>query len=107
MNGVVLVKSALLASDVLQALLAIESRFGRQRGASNGPRTLDLDLIAHGRLVIDQPGLVVPHPRAASRRFVMGPLAEIAPDWVHPVNGQTAAVLAVQATIGVDAYPLL
>ena len=86
-------------------LLDIEAAFGRGRTEPNAPRTLDLDLIAYGREVIDDPGLVVPHPRAAARRFIMGPLAEIAPDWVHPVLGVTAAELAAKATIGLDAHP--
>ncbi|HEX3918481.1 MAG TPA: 2-amino-4-hydroxy-6-hydroxymethyldihydropteridine diphosphokinase, partial [Caulobacteraceae bacterium] len=62
-------------------------------------------LIAYGRQVIDAPGLIVPHPRAAERLFVMGPLAEIAPGWVHPVLGETAAALARMAIVGTDAQP--
>jgi 2-amino-4-hydroxy-6-hydroxymethyldihydropteridine diphosphokinase len=76
------------------------------RLGKNAPRTLDLDLIAYGRQVIDAPGLQVPHPRAHERLFVMGPLAEIAPDWRHPVTGETAEKLASQATIGQDAVPI-
>ena len=57
-------------------------------------------------LFIDGPGLVLPHPRAHERLFVMGPLAEIAPQWRHPVNGRTAAELAASATVGRDATPL-
>nr|MEA2797514.1 2-amino-4-hydroxy-6-hydroxymethyldihydropteridine diphosphokinase [Phenylobacterium sp.] len=87
-------------------LFAIERRFGRIRGDSNAPRTLDLDLIAHGREVIDRPGLILPHPRAHERLFVMGPLAEIAPAWRHPVSGKTAAELARDATVGRDAAPV-
>ena len=67
---------------------------------------LDLDLIAYGRVVLAEPGLVIPHPRAHERRFVMGPLAEIAPDWVHPVLAATAGELAADAAIGSDAAPL-
>ena len=59
----------------------------------NAPRTLDIDLIAYGRQAIDEPGLAIPHPRAHQRLFVMGPLAEIAPGWVHPTLGETAAAL--------------
>ncbi len=88
---------------VLAVLLGIEAALGRQRSERNAPRTLDLDLIAYGRQVRDTPGLTLPHPRAHDRRFVMGPLAEIAPRWVHPVLGQTAEALARTATVGVDA----
>jgi 2-amino-4-hydroxy-6-hydroxymethyldihydropteridine diphosphokinase len=91
---------------VLAALLEIESAFGRRRSVPNAPRTLDLDLIAYGRRVIDQPGLILPHPRAADRLFVMGPLAEIAPNWTHPITGETAAALAAKTTVGTDATPI-
>ena len=101
-----LVRTALGPREVLETLLRIERRFGRDRSVANAPRTLDLDLIAHGRTVMDAPGLVLPHPRATERRFVMGPLAEIAPGWVHPVLGGTAAELAAAATVGADATPL-
>ena len=89
----------------MAALGRIEEAFGRRRGLRNAPRTLDLDLIACGRLSGDLDGLILPHPRAAERKFVMGPLAEIAPDWVHP-GGGTAKQLAGQATVGRDAAPV-
>lgn len=104
-NGVALVETGLTPGETLAALHAIERAFGRERLETNAARTLDLDLIAHGRLVIDQPGLHLPHPRAHDRLFVMGPLAEIAPDWRHPARGVAASVLARQATVGVDARP--
>ncbi len=106
LNGVVIVETGLGPAEVLSVLLRIERDFGRRRGQANAPRTLDLDLIAHGRLVIDGPGLTLPHPRAAERLFVMGPLAEILPAWAHPAVGETAASLARQATVGRDAAPL-
>jgi len=106
LNGLVLVETALDPLETLAALRALESEYGRSRGEPNAPRTLDLDLIAHGRRVMDAPSLVLPHPRAADRLFVMGPLAEIAPDWIHPVLGETAKALAARATIGRDARPI-
>jgi 2-amino-4-hydroxy-6-hydroxymethyldihydropteridine diphosphokinase len=105
LNGVALVETALAPRELMDALLALEASFGRSRSTQNAPRTLDIDLIAYGRAVIDGPGLVLPHPRAAERLFVMGPLAEIAPDWVHPVSGETAAALARTVTVGKDARP--
>ncbi|MDP1738734.1 MAG: 2-amino-4-hydroxy-6-hydroxymethyldihydropteridine diphosphokinase [Caulobacter sp.] len=104
-NGVALVETTLSPRETLDALHVIERRFSRARGDPNAPRTLDLDLIAHGRLILDEPGLHLPHPRAHERLFVMGPLAEIAPDWRHPLSGETAAALAWTATVGSDACP--
>jgi 2-amino-4-hydroxy-6-hydroxymethyldihydropteridine diphosphokinase len=105
-NGVAIVEANGPPQAVLEALFAIERAFGRTRGVPNAPRTLDLDLIAYGRLVIDEPGLTLPHPRAHERRFVMAPLAEIAPAWRHPVTGRTAAELAATAPVGRDAAPV-
>lgn len=105
LNGVVIVETDLTPRQVMDALLGIEAAFGRRRGAPNDSRTLDLDLIAHGRAILDEPGLTLPHPRAHERRFVMGPLAEIAPGWIHPRIGETAAVLTGAATVGADAAP--
>lgn len=90
----------------MTALLGLETEFGRRRGRANAPRTLDLDLIALGRTVLDEPDITLPHPRAHERAFVMGPLAEIAPDWIHPRLGATARALAAQARVGRGAEPL-
>ena len=104
-NGVALVETMLGPRETLDALRRIEREFGRKRGEANAARTLDLDLIAHGRAEIDTAGLVIPHPRAHQRRFVMGPLAEIAPAWRHPTLGATAESLSKSATVGRDAAP--
>ena len=104
-NGVALVEAQGGPREVLASLLGVETELGRERAQRNAPRTLDLDLIAFGRTVLDTPGLTLPHPRARERRFVMGPLAQIAPGWVHPVLGRTAAELATTASIGTDASP--
>lgn len=105
-NGVAVVEARGGPHDVLAALLSVEAGLGRVRAMRNAPRTLDLDLIAYGRQVRDGGGLTLPHPRAHERLFVMGPLAEIAPEWVHPVLGATAAELARSAPVGRDAAPV-
>jgi len=105
LNGVALVETALPPREALGALLDLEHSFGRRRGLANAPRTLDLDLIALGRCVMDEPDLVLPHPRAHERLFVMGPLAEVAPNWIHPALGRTARVLQQSAHIGREAAP--
>ena len=102
-NGVALVSTQMGPEQVLAALLGIEAELGRHRGARNTARTLDLDLIAHGRVMAHEPGLTLPHPRAHERLFVMGPLAEIAPCWRHPVLDATAVELARNAAVGTDA----
>jgi 2-amino-4-hydroxy-6-hydroxymethyldihydropteridine diphosphokinase len=107
LNGVALVETGLDPRETLESLLRLEEAFGRRRGALNSPRTLDLDLISHGQAIRNEPDFSLPHPRAHDRRFVMGPLAEIAPTWVHPVLGKTAEVLALTAEVGADAAPLI
>jgi 2-amino-4-hydroxy-6-hydroxymethyldihydropteridine diphosphokinase len=79
-NAVVLVETRLSARELLDALLDIERKHGRVREIPNGPRTLDLDIVVYGDARIDEPGLVVPHPRAHERAFVLEPLREVWPD---------------------------
>jgi 2-amino-4-hydroxy-6-hydroxymethyldihydropteridine diphosphokinase len=79
--------------ELLGVLLAIERERGRDRPFPGAPRTLDLDLILFDHRVIDEPDLVVPHPRFRERRFVLEPLAEVAPDLVDPVTGATVREL--------------
>ena len=96
-NAVARIETAVTARALLQALLAAEARFGRRREFPGAPRTLDLDLLLYGDRVIDEPELVVPHPRMHERAFVLAPLAEIAPDIAIPGKGRAAALLATCA----------
>ena len=105
-NAVARLRTTLSPLALLHAVQGLEQQAGRERSYRNAPRTLDLDLIAYGRLSGDLNGLILPHPRAADRLFVMGPLAEVAPEWTHPVCGRRACDLAAAATIGEDARPL-
>ncbi len=103
LNGIAFVETKRGPHETLAGLHRIERAFGRDRRRKNAPRTLDLDLIAYGRVVMDEDGLILPHPRAAERRFVMGPLAEVAPEWRHPETGERAEVLMERCEVGLDA----
>jgi 2-amino-4-hydroxy-6-hydroxymethyldihydropteridine diphosphokinase len=81
------------ARALLELLMGIERAAGRERPFPGAARILDLDLILFGSAIIDEPGLAVPHPRFRSRRFVLAPLCQIAPDLVDPVTGRTVAEL--------------
>ena len=85
LNQVLLVETHLQARALLAELLEIEQQLGRIRQQKNGPRTIDLDILLYNDEVIHEPGLQIPHPRMASRRFVLAPLAEIAGELIHPV----------------------
>ena len=78
---------------VYGALAAIERRFGRERRERWAPRTLDLDILSMDGFIGEFGGVILPHSRIEERAFVLAPLAEIAPNWRHPVSGQTAAAL--------------
>ena len=93
LNAALVGETTLSAHALLERLLATELTFGRTRPYGGAPRTLDLDLILYGDAVIDEPGLIVPHPRFRERRFVLEPLAEVAADWRDPVTGKTVGEL--------------
>ena len=93
LNAVATGFTILAPDDLLDALLAIETDYGRERPFPGAPRTLDLDLILFGDVIADAPRLHVPHPRFRDRFFVLGPLAEIAPAMRDPVSGNTVAEL--------------
>jgi 2-amino-4-hydroxy-6-hydroxymethyldihydropteridine diphosphokinase len=90
LNAVVQVETDLFPLQLLGCVQNIEREMGRQRVTPKGPRNIDIDVLFYGRSVIDTPELQTPHPRIAQRRFVLEPLAEIAPELRHPVNGKTA-----------------
>jgi 2-amino-4-hydroxy-6-hydroxymethyldihydropteridine diphosphokinase len=100
LNGVVVGQTTLSARALMQALLQTEAVRGRERRFAGAPRTLDLDLILYGSACIDEPGLVVPHPRFRERLFVLEPLAELAPDWIDPVTGESISALLARLRLG-------
>lgn len=93
LNAVATMRTRLAPTILLGYLRAIEDRHGRERHVRWGDRTLDLDLIAYGDQHIDEPGLVVPHPRAATRSFVLAPWLQLDPDAVLPGSGRVADLL--------------
>ncbi len=95
LNGAATICTKLSPRGLLHVMLEIESAHGRERTVERrwGPRRLDLDLLMYADRIIDEPELVVPHPRMHQRTFVLAPLAQIAPDAVHPVLGVTIRAL--------------
>jgi 2-amino-4-hydroxy-6-hydroxymethyldihydropteridine diphosphokinase len=96
-NAVVLVKTGLTPQDLLIELLGIEQTMGRLRSQRWDPRLIDLDLIAYESLIIETPRLSLPHPGIPHRLFVLKPLAEISPNWQHPITGESVWTLINKA----------
>lgn len=93
LNCVVELETQLAPPALMEAILGIEQRMGRVRGADKGPRNIDLDLLLYDNQVVEQPGLKVPHPAMHRRRFVLAPLVDIAPEAMHPLLKHTAQEL--------------
>ena len=95
-NGVARLAGPSEPERLLGRLQEIEAASGRVRTVANAPRPLDLDIIAIGDLIRDHPDPVLPHPRAHLRAFVLRPLADVAPDWMHPVLGESVQSLLMR-----------
>lgn len=95
LNQVLEIKTSLSPSDLLATVLSIEKELGRYRAEKWGSRTIDIDILFYDDRIIDEPGLIIPHPFLHDRHFCLLPLSEIAPDLVHPRKGKTIKELLV------------
>ncbi len=108
LNAVAELLTSLSPQDLLRSMLVIENELGRPPRDQRrhwGPREIDLDLLLHGQIILQPPGLTLPHPRLHERRFVLQPLAELLPTLRHPVLGQTVQQLLDTLPPAVSAFP--
>jgi 2-amino-4-hydroxy-6-hydroxymethyldihydropteridine diphosphokinase len=96
LNQVILIDTKFSPEELLKSILSIEENGGRKRTVKNAPRTIDIDILFYNDLILEKPGLTIPHPRIAIRRFVLEPLNEISPEFVHPVLGKTMQQLLLE-----------
>jgi 2-amino-4-hydroxy-6-hydroxymethyldihydropteridine diphosphokinase len=95
-NAVAAVETSMTPRTYLDFLLSVEKGMGRERKEPWGPRVIDLDLLFYGSEIIDEKGMKIPHPRLHERRFVLVPLNDIAPDWVHPQLHKTVSQMLAE-----------
>ena len=105
-NQAVAIKTVLLPAQLLQTLLTIEEKMGRVREKKMGPRIIDLDILLYNSDIIDDPQLIIPHPRMQQRMFVLAPLAEIAPDLMHPLLHKTMEEMRKDCTDTLAVYKI-
>jgi 2-amino-4-hydroxy-6-hydroxymethyldihydropteridine diphosphokinase len=98
LNQVLLIETKWSPRELLKAILQLEEKGGRIRTVKNAPRTIDIDILFYDQMVIEEPGLSIPHPRIADRRFVLEPLNEISPGYEHPVLHKTIHQLLLECT---------
>ncbi|HZQ95198.1 MAG TPA: 2-amino-4-hydroxy-6-hydroxymethyldihydropteridine diphosphokinase [Candidatus Sulfotelmatobacter sp.] len=100
LNCAVALETAAASAELMRGLLGIEREMGRQRIQKKGPRIIDIDILLFGMAVVNEPELIIPHPAMAKRRFVLEPLAEIAPSLMHPVLNKTIRELLLELPPG-------
>jgi len=106
LNCVVSIETEKTPRELLRLALSVEEAMGRLRVRKKGPRKIDIDVVLMGKCVVDEPGLQIPHPAMHRRRFVLAPLAEIAPGARHPVLGKTARELLANLEPGQSVRPV-